>query len=119
MHWNFTLNYAFTDIETNASREIDILAEKAFWLIARATSNEKPTNEEESQIWEEVIKRRVRLNIELLIECKKTESPLAFFCRPKQFSDFVPSHTDDIISARVSESEGESLCEAEREREKG
>jgi hypothetical protein len=31
MGWKFTLNYAFTDVETNKSREIDVLADRVLW----------------------------------------------------------------------------------------
>jgi hypothetical protein len=97
MDWNFTLNYAFTDIETNASREVDILAERALWLDnLRKAQNQGVTKKGKGQKWQ-TIEQRVRLNVELLIECKRIRSPLVFFCRPKQSSDFFSRHGDDIV----------------------
>jgi hypothetical protein len=96
MEWSFTLNYAFTDIETNISREIDILAERKLRLENISEPVGLGTTTGRLQKWKG-IEQRVRLNIELLVECKKIKSSLVFFCRPKQSSDYFPSNADDII----------------------
>jgi len=80
--WYPTLNYAFTDFETTVSREIDVLAEKHIWIESLSKQQNQPL---------------VRLNAELLIECKQTKSPLVFFCRPKQISDFFCTPNNEIV----------------------
>ena len=97
MKWNFTLNYAFMDIETNVSREIDLLAERNVSLENLMKALNKEVNKEhKGQGWK-TIGERVRLSVELLVECKKIKSPIVFFCRPKQTSDFFPHQADDIV----------------------
>jgi hypothetical protein len=101
MGWDFTLNYAFTDIETDISREIDILAERSLWyekppetLVKELTQNEFSTKNKSE--WK-TVEQRVRLNVEIIIECKKIGAPIVFFCRQKQPKDFLPTRSDDII----------------------
>lgn len=98
--WDFSLNYAFTDIETNDSREIDVLAERRLWdKNFENIIKTIPENQITSKVMNRwvTIKDRVRLNAELLIECKKLKSPVVFLSRTKQPKDFLPSSSDDIV----------------------
>ncbi|MCJ7561034.1 hypothetical protein MUO79_10535 [Candidatus Bathyarchaeota archaeon] len=97
MEWDFNLNYAFTDIETNISREIDILAQRDLWHESLFKAQQQKVEKESKKGELQTIDQRVRLNVELLIECKRVGSPIVFFCRPKQPRDFFPNHIDDIV----------------------
>jgi hypothetical protein len=96
IEWSPTLNYAFTDVETDNSREIDVLAERAFWELRHIKAQNQKKEQQSKKKWE-TIEQKIRVNVELLIECKKTKSPIVFFCRPKQSMDFFPTHADNII----------------------
>jgi hypothetical protein len=96
IEWSPVLNYAYTDVETDSSREIDVLCERSFWEIRHNQSLKAKQEQVQHKKWV-TIEQKVRVNAELLVECKKTKSPLVFFCREKQAYDFFPSQSDNLI----------------------
>ena len=89
MNWNFTLNYAFMDVETNVSREIDLLAERKVSLENLMKALNKEVTKEHKGQGLKILDKRVTLSVELLVECKKIKSPpLSFFADPNRLLIF-------------------------------
>ncbi|HUW48421.1 MAG TPA: hypothetical protein VMW36_06740 [Patescibacteria group bacterium] len=100
MGWDCTLNYAFTDVETNVSRETDILAQRDMTLerhLKNLTESAPRIGDAESKSRWRSMNERVRLHVEVIVECKKVTSPVVFFCRNKQPKDLFPMYADDMV----------------------